>query len=1015
MVNNRRFVLLASACLATLSMAFPRPVGAQMVTGSRMPGYADAFGLAADQQAKDYSIEEIAVSAGQSTGVNVVLPGERISLTLRFKNRTSHSIDAKGEIELISYGTKVPPAEVWKPLVSRIANEGLTPFQLKLAPGGTQDIVVAPRVPERFGGYVLVADVEGSGRSFAAALVRSIAPDGGRVQFPTYALDATWPQFMNEKVFTLFQRLGVKAMRLPASYAPASAAESAGLERNLDSYMGWAKAHDVSVMLTLQNGSMVTQPLGRPRPWLSPEGTMLKSKSDEAWLPQYDADFQDWVERLTTRYGWPDGNLNAVELWNEPWESTSISGWGADIPRYREIYTSMAQGVEAARRKAGVQVLIGGTCSSSNARDKLFADGSDTFLKWLDFVSVHYQPLAADATEEPAWRNRKSPYGPVRVWDTESWIANSEDRFPAVIASMRAQGLSRTAGIYAGNVYDSHNLVVDGKPISIVQAWAPAAAVAATQKFIGQRDFDRLLFANGLPWVFTFDGLPGAAKPGEDGTLVVLGDLKALYDPNRTVFRSVHIAPDAHLVLHDREHRLRAFDSNGNALAASSGTLTIPLNGSGFFLRGDGRSGSFAALLAAARSAEIHGIEPVEIVAHDMTASLENGSSLRLTLTNVLNRPIDARVSAHFTNLSLPLAAQQVHLAANETRTVTFSLPPATPLPQNIYPFEASVDAGTMGTAALQEDLHVNRIAYRTISVDGDLKDWAGVLPQILPGTGIGANLTEEAWLPYRDFTQGAGSGLATAYLAYDDHFFYFAAKIADATPDAGMLRFSRRDDDSYFYPTHVQAPDGTVLTWPENVRHYSYRKHFDVPSGSSEHDNVQIAFNVLPVKPLLSHPPEVMPHFITYWDTDYEFALNTVAPFYGGGTEIWRLQAPGIPRKHFFPRQPHSPIDGSPVEGKLVTRYDNGTRIVEAAIPWGAMPEVYARIQRGETIRFTCRVNDNKGPAHELATGRSVSTTNSFTFHDDWKTHWSNELEFSAERQGTTQAPASISVQEKQ
>ncbi|GGH06442.1 hypothetical protein GCM10011586_23270 [Silvibacterium dinghuense] len=976
-----------------------------------MPGYADVFGLAADQQAKDYSVEEIAVFAGQSTGVNSVLPGESISLTFRFKNRTSHPMEANGEMELISYATKVPAGEVWKPQVSRIAKEGSTPFHLNLAPGGTQDVVVVPQVPERFGGYVLVSDVEGRGRSFAAALARSISPDNGRVQFPTYALDATWPQFMNEKVFTLFERLGVKAMRLPASYAPASAPEAATLERDLDAYMGWAKTHDVAVMLTLQNGSTVTQPLGRPRPWLSPEGTMLKSKSDEAWLPQYDPDFQNWVERLAMRYGWPSGNLNAVELWNEPWESTSISGWGADIPRYREIYTSMAQGVEAARKKAGVQVLIGGTCSSSNARDKLFADGSDQFLKWLDFVSVHYQPLAADATEEPAWRNRKSPYGPVRVWDTESWIANSEDRFPAVIASMRAQGLTRTAGIYAGNVYDSHNLVVDGKPVSIVQVWAPAAAVAATQKFIGQRDFERLLFANGLPWVFTFRGLPGAAKPEEDGTLVVLGDLKALYDPNRTVFRSVHIASDAHLVLHDSEHRLRAFDSNGNAMPALNGVLTVPLNGSGYFLRGDGRNGSFAALLAAVRSAEIHGIDPVEIVAHDMTTPLGAGSSFRLTLTNVLNHPIDANVSARLTNLSLPLDTQRVRLVANETRTVTFSLPPETPLPQNVYPLEASVDAGAEGTATLHEDLHVNRIAYRTISVDGNLQDWVGVLPQILPGTGIGANLTEEAWLPYRDFTQGAGSNLATAYLAYDDQFFYFAAKIADTTPDAGMLRFAKRDDDSYFYPTHVQAPDGTPLTWPENVRHFSYRKHFDVPSGSGEHDNVQIAFNVLPAKPLLPHPPGVMPHFITYWDTDYEFALNTVAQEYGGGTEIWRLQAPGIPRKHFFPRQPHSPIDGGPVDGKLVTRYENGTRIVEAAIPWSAMPEVYARIQRGETIKFTCRVNDNKGPAHELATGRSVSTTNSFTFHDDWKTHWSNELEFSADRNGAT----STSIQEKQ
>jgi hypothetical protein len=978
-------------------------VRAQMVTGARMPGYAEAFGLAPSQQARGYSVEEIAVSAGSSTGVNVLLPGESVSFTFRFKNKTTRPIQAAGVMQLISYRTQVSAGEIWVPHVSRIANENATPFRLDLPPSGTQDIVIKPQVPERFGGYVLVADVEGEGREFAAAMVRSIEPDRGRVQFPTYALDATWPQFMNEKVLELFERLGVKAMRLSASYAPESAPEYAKLQSNLDLYMGWARQHDVSVMLTLDNGSMETQPLGRPRPWLSPDGKMLKTKSDEAWLPQYDADFQNWVERLVARYGWPGGNLNAVELWNEPWESTSISGWGADIQRYREIYTSMAQGVVAAREKTGVQVLIGGTCSSSNARDKLFADGSDKFLKWLDFISVHYQPLAADASEEPAWRNRKGPYGPVRVWDTESWIANSEDRFPAVIASMRAQGQSRTAGIYAGNVYDSHNLTIDGKPVSIVQVWAPAAAVAATQKFIGQREFHQLFFPNGLPWVFTFNGLPNAAKPDEDGTLVVLGDLKALYDPNRTVFRSVHISPDAHMILRDPGYCLRAFDSNGNALPASGGILTIPLNGSGYFLRGDGRIGSFAALLSAMQSAKIYGIEPVEIIAHDLTSPLQDGSSLRLTLTNVLNRPTHAKVSARFTNLPFSLVSQQVHLAANERRDVVFPLPPASPSPQNIYSLDVFVDAGAEGKAMHHEELHVNRIAYRSITVDGDLKDWTGVLPQILPGTGIGANLTEEAWLPYKDFALGKGSNLATAYLAYDDRFFYFAAKIADATPDAGMVRFAKRDDDSYFYPTHVQAPDGTALTWPAGVRHYSYRRHFDVPSGSGEHDNVQIAFNVLPTKPLLPHPPGVMPHFVTYWDTDYEFALNTVAPAFGGGTEIWQLQSPGMPRKHFFPRQMRSPIDSGPVNGKLVTRYENGTRIVEAAIPWTVMPEVYARIKRGETIKFTCRVSDNKGPAHELATGRSVSTTNSFTFHDDWKTHWSNELEFVAERPAST------------
>src|SRR5258708_37723520 len=101
--------------------------------------------------------------------------------------------------------------------------------------------------------------------------------------------------------------------------------------------------------------------------------------------------------------------------------------------------------------------------------------------------------------------NRKSSQGPVRVWVTESWIANSEDRFPAIIASMRAQGQSRTAGIYGGNVYDSQNLKIDGKMVPIVQAWAPAAAGAARHKFICPRALQRLLCSNGCQWGFVFD------------------------------------------------------------------------------------------------------------------------------------------------------------------------------------------------------------------------------------------------------------------------------------------------------------------------------------------------------------------------------------------------------------------------------------------------------------------------------------------------------------------------------
>jgi hypothetical protein len=260
--------------------------------------------------------------------------------------------------------------------------------------------------------------------------------------------------------------------------------------------------------------------------------------------------------------------------------------------------------------------------------------------------------------------------------------------------------------------------------------------------------------------------------------------------------------------------------------------------------------------------------------------------------------------------------------------------------------------------------------------------------------------MSEEAYLPFKQFSKEQKAGVATAYLAYDERNFYFAAKIADDTPDEGMVRTAARDDDEYFYP-EVSWDKDKAMEWPADVRRFSYRKNFAIPSGN-DHDNVQLAFNVLAPreKPFLEFPRGTMEHFMVYADTDYEYALNPVAARYGGGTEVWRLLAPGMPRKHFYPRQPKAPHDGGPVQGaQLAMRREGNTRIVEAAIPWGEMPDVKRRLDAGATVKFSFRANNNAGPALELAAGRSVSKSNPLTFHDDWSTHWSNEIEFAFEK----------------
>ncbi len=1027
-------LLLASSLVAT--------VYAQMVTGSDMPGYAEAFGLHDHQRSSVLEVKQVGVRCGNTEGTNILWDGETAEFQFELRNRTDRTLELRGHVETIHYRTEVPVGDWWVPHVYRIRIAGRTPVSASLAARGTARVTVRPVVPQQYGGYVLIFDFGDAGRAFGAALVRVPKPDPGKVFIPTFALDMPWPHEMSEAVFATFYKLGIKGCRLGIGYIPTTDPRYAEQLETFDEWLGWARKYDITVMLTIGEGG-APMPLGRPRPHLNERDEMLDTKSDYAWLPEYDEDFQRWTQQIVERYGWPKGVVNAVELWNEPWEGMSISGWGADMPRYRELYTRMALGVEAARANAGVRVLIGGACSSSNTRDKLFCDGTDTFLKWLDFVSIHYQPLAADPALVPEWRNRKHPYGPVQVWDTESWIANSEDRVCAVIASMRAQGQQRTAGIYHGNVYESQ-VLHDRPRRGVVQVWAPAAAVAVTQKFIGQRAFREILFKNGLPWIFVFDGLRNA----DDGTVVVVGDLRGVYDANRILFRNVlglrnredvrriqrelqNLPPgdserrrqlkdalnravvlrDARLILANPRREFITFDHYGNPLPREGDRLFIPLDGRGYFLRTTGARGSFQRLLDALKRARIEGIEPVEIVLEDFLSPLEDRPVLRIRLTNVLNRPVRGKLSVHVEGASLEHSDLDVSLRPHQTRTIELRVARGEPNPQNLYPCTVRFDAGVDGLADHEETLRVNVVARRSIHVDGDLSDWDGVLPQMMTGEGIDVSKVEQAYLPFKPFERAQGENFAVVYFACDHEAFYLAAKIADTTPYEGNVRFETRDDDAYYYPKvcyevrpDPNNPSQTIrreLVWPDGVRRFSYRKDPDLPSGNGT-DNVQIAFNVLPPerKPLLSHPPGTMPRFMVYACTDYEFALNPVAPRYGGGTEIWCLQRPGMVRKHFYPRQPKAPNDGGPVkDGKLIIWRDEQTRYVECAIPWHHMPEVKEALFAGKPVKISVRINHNQGEAMELAAGRSVSKDNFWAFHNDWVTHWANEVEFMLQR----------------
>lgn len=1024
------FVLLSLSIISLSSI----PAFAQMVTGKGMKNYNDVFKL---DSTKKNAYE--AVLFESNAAGNIFFPGEKPKFSFQIQNKSGQPLKGKGKADFLAYGTRGIPGDIWKPEVFKIAVLEPIAIEFDIPAKGWQNCTIEPKLPETMGGYALVVDLGDYGRQFLTGMVRTFEPDLKRIQFPKQSLE--------DMPGEILKRLNIKAIRYGVSYYPTESEEYKEKMKWLDEQFKDMNDNFVTCVVEIGAGP-AKQPLGRGRPHLDEQGKMIGGKEDLAWLPQWDQDYKKFVYDLLCQYGWPKGPVTGIKLWNEPWEGLSISGWGADMLRYRELYKVMGEAVFAARKDAHVDVLVGGCDSSANTIDKLFSDGSNAFLPYLDFCSIHYQGLSSPCLY-PQWNNRKDYKGRVLIWDTESWVANTDDRFAGVVAANRAAGYDRAMGVFGGNVSTvmSHNQVAydtiftETESIKIKQlimTWPLAASVGASQHFIGERNFKEILFQNGLPWVFVFDG--NNNNQG-DGTIVVVGDIDSLFDKGGALYHTVRgqdevkakIAAKKQIEKQAKENpeqinslqkQLRKdqpfsnvkmsldaakgnfglYDFYGNPVLAKDGKITIPLDNRGFFLRTtDNKPESFSALLTAIKNAKIEGLEPLEMIPFDFTEPIGSKPSLRIKMTNMLNTPLNGKLKISFDNLKTARQVMDITFEAREEKEITVAIEGKSAA-DNTYPLWLEYDAGQDGAAIHQENLHVNWISKKSITVDGKLEDWQDALPQIIQtDESASRSFQDEAWMPFRKFDASVKGGFAMGYLAYDENNFYFAAKINDDSVYPGTVRFETQDENAAFYPD-VSYDKEKELRWPEDVRHFSYRRWPDLPSGQPARpvDNVLIAFNAIPLEKddWLTSLPGRMPKFVWYKCTDYEFALNKVAEEFGGGTEIWKLQSPGMPFKHFFPRQPKYPSDGPVKDGQLVIVHEGNTRIVETAIPWSAIPHVKKLMDEGKTVKFSYRVNNDKGgPTMELAKDRSVSKINNQAFHPNWEEHWANEVEFGFEK----------------
>jgi len=283
---------LAGLLLCALGLLGACQAGrAQMVTGAAMPGYAAAFGLAGSPA---YQVQIVA------SGVpgNVLWPGDRPAFTFQLLNGGDEPLRAAGRVEVIAYGTRGAPGDVWTPHVFRIAGAvGSAPVAATVPARGYADVTVSPVIPARFGGYALVVDLGPAGRRFLTSCVRTFAATQGNVQFPKFCLDAL--------PLPVLKRLDVHAIRWGVGYKPTTGGDFAAWYTDRGHDLKGYRDADIAVLLMAGGGDFFgpTQPLGRPRPWLDDKGVMLDTKFDLAWLPSYDDDFQKWTYQFARDWG----------------------------------------------------------------------------------------------------------------------------------------------------------------------------------------------------------------------------------------------------------------------------------------------------------------------------------------------------------------------------------------------------------------------------------------------------------------------------------------------------------------------------------------------------------------------------------------------------------------------------------------------------------------------------------------------------------------------------------------
>jgi len=685
-----------------------------------------------------------------------------------------------------------------------------------------------------------------------------------------------------------------------------------------------------------------------------------------------------WAEQMGELAKRFRGYARGYEFFNEPWELGSVSGTISGGAHIRRLIEWGAPAIKAADPEAKILAA----CSGPNAQDSFLPYPKITDL--MDVLTIHTYSLgSAGAFLAPRYE--------LEIWDTESWEPMMERNLPMKVAHQVHQGY--------GGIKPMNQVKTPAEGGNPWQAsWA--IAVTAQRMLEGMRPAGHAI-RGVTPVVLLYEGR-GHAAAFVHGTAEYYGSKFYRPTPHRQIEQNADCSGWApwmigHYVVPAEGLTVR--DVYGNRLESEGDVYRIPLGQSGRYVTAD----SIERLRRAMEAGVLEGVKPFTIAIRDITERLAPGAEVRVEVTNVYPVAQTARVSVDGHGvIGLEGAVQERSIEPGATASFRFPIAAVGVHKGNAFRVTATAESGGQA-CSYTENINVAMIARGTVVVDGDLDDWdaiGAVRVRIADQKTYTDPLAEYQKIPIAEISeQEQGASVVEARAAWDDAYFYFSAEVLDRDEE-------RRESNAY---GDRHARHG----WP-NQQVYLGRPQLTGHAG----DAIMLSFNTNETHKKYwdyieqDHP---LARVYPYPDTDYEFEVYPVKynerrdALYRRAlgkkrwrsypeSEVWRLYDPKmIFRHHAYPfnlpsvRQKYD--QGLVIGARSAIERRGNMWVYEVAIPWDQLQEV--KPAPGKRVKFAFYTRNNGGHGMEYARGKSVSATNTVTFHPMWESFWSNETEW--------------------